>query len=307
VVQAAGRTWVPGWPCAVGQTLTALRHGPADPTVRYGAGVFWRGLRTPEGTATLRMEVRAAEGEVAAAAWGDGAGWALEAVPAMLGADDDPAGFPADRHARVAELARRFPYLRLPRTGLVMESLVPAVIEQKVTGSEAFAGYRRLVHFFGERAPGPGEGLRLWVPPSPEALVGIPSWDWLRLGIDPARSRAIVGAARVAPSLERAARVPAAEADRRLRSLRGIGVWTSAEIRVRSHGDADAVSFGDYNVARDVGWALTGRDGVDDDGLAELLEPFRPHRYRVQRLVELAGIRRPRRGARMPLRTHLPV
>ena len=306
-MQAVDRTWKPGWPCAVGQTLAVLRHGPADPTVRYGAGVFWRGLRTPEGNATLRLDVRAKDGEVVATAWGDGADWALEAVPAMLGAEDDPAGFPAERHARVAELARRFPYLRLPRTGLIMESLVPAVIEQRVAGTEAFAGYRRLVHFFGERAPGPGEGLRLWVPPSPKTLVSIPSWDWLRLGIDPARSHAVLGAASVAPSLERAARVPAAEADRRLRSLRGIGVWTSAEVRVRSHGDADAVSFGDYNVARDVGWALTGRDGVDDDGLAELLEPFRPHRYRVQRLVELAGIRRPRRGARMPLRRHLPV
>lgn len=298
---------MPAWPCAVGQTLAVLRHGPADPTVRYGAGVFWRGLRTPVGTATLRLEVRVTNGEIAATAWGDGAEWVVDAVPAMLGAEDDPTGFPAALHPRVADLARRFPHLRVPRTGLVMESLVPAVIEQKVTGKEAFAGYRRLVHFFGERAPGPGGDLRLWVPPAPETLVSIPSWDWLRLGIDPARSRAVVGAAKVARSLERAAGVPAAEADRRLRSLRGIGMWTSAEVRMRSHGDADAVSFGDYNVARDVGWALTGRDGLDDDGLAELLEPFRPHRYRVQRLVELAGIRRPRRGARMPLRTHLPV
>ena len=305
-MQAVERNWKPGWPCAVGQTLAVLRHGPADPTVRYGAGVYWRGLRTPQGAATLRIEVRAAN-EIAATAWGDGAGWALDAVPAMLGAADDPAGFAADRHPRVADLARSFPHLRVPRSGLVMESLVPAVIEQRVAGTEAFAGYRRLVHFFGERAPGPGVDLRLWVPPAPETLVGIPSWDWLRLGIDPARSRTVVGAARVASSLERAAGVPPAEADRRLRSLPGIGVWTSAEVRVRSHGDADAVSFGDYNVARDVGWALTGRDGMDDDGLAELLEPFRPHRYRVQRLVQLAGIRRPRRGARMPLRTHLPV
>jgi hypothetical protein len=45
---------------------------------------------------------------------------------------------------------------------------------------------------------------------------------------------------------------------------------------------------------------------VDDDGLAELLEPYRPHRYRVQRLVELAGLRRPRHGPRMAPRTHLP-
>lgn len=301
------RTWVPSWPCAVAQTLAVLRHGPADPTVRFGAGVYWRGMRTPDGPVSLRLEVSAADGEVRATAWGPGAGWAVGAVPAMLGADDDPAGFRPDRHPQVARLAHRFPNLRLPRTGLVMESLVPAIIEQRVTGKEAFAGYRRLVHFYGDRAPGPGADLRLWVPPAPQAVAAIPSWEWLRLGIDPARSRTIVGAARVAPSLERAAGVPPAEADRRLRSLPGVGVWTSAETRMRSHGDADAVSFGDYNVARDVGWALTGKDGVDDDGLAELLEPFRPHRYRVQRLVELAGVRRPRRGERMPLRTHLPV
>ncbi|WP_098484966.1 DNA-3-methyladenine glycosylase family protein [Georgenia soli] len=306
-MQVVERTWVPAWPCAVGQTLAVLRHGPADPTVRFGAGVYWRGMRTPAGPATLRLEVSAADGGIRAAAWGAGAAWAVGAVPAMLGAEDDPSGFRPDRHPQVARLAHHFPHLRLPRTGLVMESLVPAIIEQRVTGTEAFAGHRRLVHFYGERAPGPGADLRLWVPPTPQTLAAIPSWQWLRLGIDPARSRTIVGAARVAPSLERAAGVSAADADLRLRSLPGIGVWTSAETRMRSHGDADAVSFGDYNVARDVGWALTGKDGVDDDGLAELLEPFRPHRYRVQRLVELAGIRRPRRGARMPLRTHLPV
>ena len=31
---------------------------------------------------------------------------------------------------------------------------VPAIIEQKVTGQEAFAGYRRLVRSYGEPAPG---------------------------------------------------------------------------------------------------------------------------------------------------------
>jgi 3-methyladenine DNA glycosylase/8-oxoguanine DNA glycosylase len=93
--------------------------------------------------------------------------------------------------------------------------------------------------------------------------------------------------------------------DRLLRSLPGIGVWTSAETRSRAHGDADAVSFGDYHIAKNVGYALTG-EAVDDDGLAELLEPYRPHRYRVQRLVELARAGRPRRGARMAPRTHLP-
>ena len=76
-------------------------------------------------------------------------------------------------------------------------------------------------------------------------------------------------------------------------------------MRQRAHGDADAVSFGDYHVAKNIGWALTGTP-VDDDGLADLLEPYRPHRYRVQRLLELDGARRPRRGPRMSPRTHLP-
>jgi 3-methyladenine DNA glycosylase/8-oxoguanine DNA glycosylase len=134
----------------------------------------------------------------------------------------------------------------------------------------------------------------------------VPSWEWLRMHVDPARSRAVVRAAQVAPAIERTAAVPAEEADRRLRSLPGIGVWTSAEVRFRAHGDADAVSFGDYHIAKNVGWALTGRE-VDDDGLAELLEPYRPHRYRVQRLVELAGLGRPRHGPRMAPRRHLPV
>jgi 3-methyladenine DNA glycosylase/8-oxoguanine DNA glycosylase len=133
----------------------------------------------------------------------------------------------------------------------------------------------------------------------------IPSWEWLRLHIDPARSRAVVQAAKVAASLERTVGLPGDEVDRRLRSLPGIGVWTSAEVRFRAHGDADAVSFGDYHVAKNVGWALTG-EAVDDDGMAELLEPYRPHRYRVQRLVELSGSGRPRRGPRMAPRTHLP-
>ena len=62
-----------------------------------------------------------------------------EQLPAMLGADDDPSGFEPHHHAVVAEAWRRSPHWRVPKSGLVMESLVPAVIEQKVTGKEAFA------------------------------------------------------------------------------------------------------------------------------------------------------------------------
>lgn len=300
------RLWRPDWPCPVGVVLSPGRRGSGDPTYRIDPdGTIWRGIRTPAGIATLKVTSRPQAAEVYAAAWGPGAEWALEQLPAMLGAEDDPTGF-EPKHPAIADAHRRHPHWRVGRTGLVMEALVPAVIEQKVTGQEAFAGFRQLVYRFGERAPGPGGQEKLWVQPSPEQLRMIPSWEWLKMHIDPARSRTAVRAAQLASAIERTAGVVGEEADRRLRSIPGIGVWTSAEVRFRAHGDADAVSFGDYHIAKNVGWALTGAE-VDDDGLAELLEPYRPHRYRVQRLVELAGLHRPRRGPRMALRTHLPT
>jgi 3-methyladenine DNA glycosylase/8-oxoguanine DNA glycosylase len=300
------RRWRPGWPVPVAQVLATHRRGGGDPTYKIDlAGRHWRGLRTPEGPATLMIDSRPRAGEIHAAAFGPGAEWALESVPDLLGASDDPSGF-EPRHP-VLEQAHRFhQHWRLGRTGLVMESLLPAIIEQKVTGQEAFGGFRALVHRYGERAPGPGHDLDLWVQPHPEVLRSIPSWEWLKLHIDPARSRTVVLAARVADSLERLAGLAPDEVDRRLRSQPGIGIWTSAEVRSRALGDADAVSFGDYHVAKDIGWALTG-ECLDDAGLEELLEPWRPHRGRVQALVLLAGLRRPRHGPRMAPRTHLPV
>ncbi len=301
---SASRSWRPPWPCDVAQVLAPLRHGPGDPSYRISAdGTHWRGVRTPVGPATLAVGSTA--GTVDATAWGPGAEWVLEGLPRMLGAEDDPAGF-EPRHDVLREVWRRRPHLRIGASGLVMESLVPAIIEQKVTGQEAFAAYRRLLQRYGDAAPGPAAAQCLQVPPSAERLRAVPSWEWLRLPVDGARSRPIQLAARVAGALERAGRESPAEFDRRLRTIPGIGVWTSAETRARALGDADAISFGDYHVARDIGWALVGVE-LDDDGLAELLAPYAGHRLRVQRLVEAAGLRRPRRGPRMAPRTHLPV
>jgi 3-methyladenine DNA glycosylase/8-oxoguanine DNA glycosylase len=111
--------------------------------------------------------------------------------------------------------------------------------------------------------------------------------------------------AKHARALERLVDLPLAEADRRLRTIPGVGVWTSAEVRQRALGDADAISFGDYHVAKDVTWALTGRP-QDDAVMERLLEPYVGHRFRVQVLVGMGGLRRPRRAPRMTLPTHLP-
>lgn len=286
-------------------TLRVHRRGAGDPSYRIdGRGTHWRATRTPVGPATLALTQRN-DGTVEAEAWGEGAEWALDGVPRLLGADDDASGF-EPHHEVVAQLWRRHPHVRFGATGRVWESLLPSIIEQKVTGKEAFGGYRQLVRRHGSPAPGPAGDAGLMLPPDAHTVRRIPSWEWLRLHIDPQRARTAVTAARVADSLDRTVDVAPDEADRRLRSLPGVGVWTSAEVRQRALGHADAVSFFDYHVAANIGWALTGTP-VDDDALAVLLEPYRPHRARVQRLIEVAGLRRPRRGPRMSLPTHYPA
>ena len=163
-----------------------------------------------------------------------------------------------------------------------------------------------LVRRYGDPAPGPGRGLGMRVPPSPAQLAAIPSWGWLRAGVSPQRSDTVARVARVATRLEETSGMPLHLARRRLVSVPGVGVWTAAETAHRALGDPDAVSFGDYHVAANIGWALTGHP-VDDQGLVELLRPYAGHRYRVQRLLELGGHHRPRRGPRMSTPTHLPV
>jgi 3-methyladenine DNA glycosylase/8-oxoguanine DNA glycosylase len=251
-------------------------------------------------------------------AWGPGAEWALDGLPLLLGdADRTAEEFrPLAEHTRLVEAARRFPGWRVPRSRAVFEALTMAVIEQVVTGKESGRSLRLLVCGLGEPAPGPvppapagrtdRQPRSLVVPPEPQAWVRLPSWEWLRAGVEQRRSSTVIRAARVADRLEATVRRSPAEVEVALRSVPGIGRWTAAEVRQRAHGDADAFSFDDYHVAKDVSWALTGQV-LDDDGCAEVIAPYVGHRYRVQRLLELARVHRPRRGPRMVLPRHTPA
>ena len=129
------RRWQPGYVLDVAALIGPLRHGRGDPTCRIDeAGVVWRVCSTPTGPATTR--IRRSGTEVVADAWGDGADWVLDGLPALLGADDDDAGF-VGHHPVVAEARHRMPGLRLGACGAVWDVLFAAILEQKVTGTEA--------------------------------------------------------------------------------------------------------------------------------------------------------------------------
>ncbi|MDT0321734.1 DNA-3-methyladenine glycosylase family protein [Streptomyces millisiae] len=274
-----------------------LRRGPYDPAFQAAAdGTLWRASRTPLGPATLRL-AQGAGGALAATAWGPGADWALDTLPALLGADDDPAAFVA-HHPLVAESLRRHRGLRLVRTGLVLESLIPSILEQRVTTEEAYRAWRLLLRRFGEPAPGPGGELGLCVPPEPRTWVLLPSWEWHLAGVDGKRSAAVVRAARVARRMEEAAAMPLPEALARLQAVPGIGPWTAAETLQRSNGAPDAVTVGDLHLPGVVGHALAGERDADDERMLELLAPYAGQRYRATRLILLAGVVPPRRAPR---------
>lgn len=299
--RAVTTTWRPQLPVDVRRTLSPLSRGAGDPTHRVEPdGSLWRTTCTPDGPATYRLVQRGLH-EVDATAWGPGAERVVAGLADLLGGRDAAEGF-VPGHRLLADTAARHPGLRVPRTGNVFEALVPAVLEQKVTGREARAAFRTLVLRWGAPAPGPAPtGMR--VPPPAEVWRRVPSWEWHRAGVDPKRSRTICQATLVAPRLEQAVGMTPEQAAVRLGSVPGIGPWTVAEISQRALGDTDALSVGDVHLSQFVGWALIGRP-VDDDGMVELLAPWRPHRYRVVRLLELSGATKPRFGPRLTIQDH---
>ena len=336
----------------VRRTLSVQGRGAGDPTFRTDeAGAIWRTSLTPDGPATIRVlpgrtavlvntvlvntgredqspgtaeEAPEVSTRVRAQAWGPGAQWLLDALPGALGLHDDISGFDAlipDAHPVIKDAARRHPGLRIGRSGRLMEALVPAILEQKVVVLEAHRAWRILLAKYGTPPPGPApRGMRVF--PDPKTWRRIPSWDWHRAGVEGVRAETIIRAASVADSLERLLDLSHEEADRKLRTIPGIGVWTSAEARQRAAGDPDAVSVGDYHLKNVVGWALAGKRRSTDEEMLALLEPFKGHRHRATRLIGLsrgtgtaarpagAGIARygtggpPRRGPRMPVRDY---
>ncbi len=276
----------------------ALTIGPigSGPSMRVLNGEVWRATFTPDGPATVHLVH--SNGFVEVEAWGPGAAWAAAGAAALCGEEDDDSGF-QPVHPLLAEVQRRHPGLRLPKTRAVFEALVPVVLAQKVAGEEAHRSYRGLLKELGEPAPGPAG---LTVPPSAAVLARTPYWTFHKLGVERRRAEVIIRAARSASRLEEALTMDLLSAHRRLEAFPGVGAWTAAKVAQVALGDPDAVQVGDYHLPHTIAYALEGKVRSTDERMLELLEPYRGHRARVIRLIGVAGIVAPRFGPRMPLR-----
>lgn len=278
--------------------LGALAVCVGDPCQRWLGAELWRASAMGSGPVTYRV-VQVGSDRAEVTAWGPGAIELVSSAPQLLGGSDKPEEFQA-RSEVLRRAERRLVGLRLGRTGQVWEALAPAVLGQKVIGLDASMAWCRLVRRYGTRAPGPSpEGLL--VPPVPEVWASIPSWEWHAAGVEAKAARTLMGAAKRVGSIQKALERGEAPGQiyRMLESLPGVGPWTAAQVGQRAMGDADALSVGDYHLAELLGHPLAGRRLAETE-VEPFMEPWRPHRFRVERLLELSPhLRAPRRAPRL--------
>lgn len=290
--------------------LASLRNGFHDPTTRIEisplraqprstdgsrgiAARIERATLTPQGPGTIVVEI-SPEGECRANAWGPGAEWLKERVPRLTARSTEFRPIDA-RHHELARALRTIGHLHLPASDTPYHEVIPAVLGQRITATQALRQWVVLCERYGEPAPGP---LRLRLPPTPTRLQRVASWEFHQLGIEQQRARALLTVARHATYIDETRKLDGTRAREALMRLPGIGVWTAAVAIGVSHGDPDALPVGDFHVKNTVAWALNGRARGSDEEMLKTLEPYVGQRWQVARTLERAGLGAPRFGAR---------
>ena len=241
--------------------------GPSGPLV-FDAGRCPDGVRVEVwGCAATRLDARER---------------ALDDARAWLGWYDDVPDLVSltAGHSALQQAARSVGTVRLSRLPRVQEAVGRAVIEQLVQLVESRRSIAQLAAAIGQPA-----SRNLWCWPTAAMVARTPAYAMRRCGISLRNATALHASALDDAQLERV-RDDFAALDRRLRAIRGIGVWTSAQARL-ALGDPDAVSVGDHNLPSMVCHALADTDPAecDDALMLELLEPYRGQRGRVIQLI----------------------
>jgi 3-methyladenine DNA glycosylase/8-oxoguanine DNA glycosylase len=277
----------------VRRTVLALRNGPLDPTWLDAPGEVVHAFATPDGPGTIALLPR--PGDVLVRAWGPGTAFLLPRLGDLLGGRDDADGF-RPRHPWLADLARRSAGLRLALHPTPVETLVAVILQQRVAWKDAVRSWRLLCAAYGDPAPGP---YALLTAPEPRRVAELGYAAFHPHGVEHRRAVTVREACRRRGAIDRLRGLPAGEAYAKLQVLPGVGPWTAGMTAGHAFVDADAVPLGDLNLPSTVAHVLAGEERADDARMLELLEPFRPHRWRVLQLLLASGRTAPRHGPRI--------
>ncbi|MGY1753349.1 DNA-3-methyladenine glycosylase family protein [Blastococcus sp. SYSU D01042] len=280
----------------LGLTLAPFLMLAGDPAVQMRPGRFARASPTPEGPGTIVVTWDGRRPEAVVGTYGDGADWLVRQAPGMLGLLDDVSGF-APAAGPLRARWSRYRGDRVAASGSLWHDLAWFIVQQRIARHAAAAQWSRLVSALGSPAPGAND---LVVPPLPEAVARLTYGELHRLGIERQRAERLIAAARCAHRLLRNPILDRATALAALGAVRGVGPWTTSCLSAFTWGFPDTVITGDAGIPSMVAWLLAGERRADDQRMRQLLEPYRPHRYRVIRLA-LAGGGPPRRAHRAPV------
>ena len=196
-------------------------------------------------------------------------GTGQELAPFYALAESDPA---------LAELARQFRGLHLPRTATLFEALTIAILGQQISASVARTMRTLLIERYGARAE--FDGVTYFAFPRPEAVLSALPEELRELKLS--RSKAeyvrVIAAAALEPGWDELYELPDDEVARRLTALRGVGNWTAQWALVRGLARPDALPLGDLALRRGVSRLWLQGDAVTDREVSEMAERWRPWR-----------------------------
>lgn len=288
-------------PYDLDRTMSVLTMGRGNPCLRHNDAIAQLTLHTPEGPVAIAAS--RVDDRLKVIVDGAGRDWVEPHLAGIFGLEDDPSGFePGGQLQRPAE---KLAGLRLPRLPAISGRLTQIVLQQLISFRDACRAWRLLVRRYGEEVPG-SDGL--FHAPSSERLGRLAVHELMACEVLPRHARVVLQLAKQAAGIERlwdAGNDPTAidRLSEFLLKQPGVGPWTVGYLRGAGLGDADALVLGDYGHPHQVAYFFTGEEKGDDEQMLRLLEPYRPHRFRVLMLLILATPAPPRCGPRRtPLR-----
>jgi DNA-3-methyladenine glycosylase II len=251
--------------------LLAASAGPPDPCRRFRGGVLQLTFRMAEACASARVWQRR-DGTLGVRLWADDPAGAHDRLCDLLQLrlDHRPFLALAARDPLLRPLRGRMAGMRPHVLGSPEQALVRGVAGQLIRASEAYRIERRLV---ADLMPPAADADGLRVPPRAGDLRAAHPARFQRAGLSPARAALVGRAARL--DWDALAGRPTAELEARLRTIRGIGVWTAAVVLIRGFGRLERGLAGDLALIR-LTASLTGRpaDAEDSERLLERYGPW---------------------------------
>jgi 3-methyladenine DNA glycosylase/8-oxoguanine DNA glycosylase len=267
------------------RTFNLQRLGPYDPTTDLDDYVFRKAFCYRSRPAAIEVTRNGARLELCT--YGCDAEELIEETAAGLRQDDGYDNFRTE-DTGVLRLHRMLPGLRVVRVPWLYDMTCSAILQQRIRTVDAMRDWRRITLRFGSHAP---LGLRAF--PPPEVLASVPQFELERMGVDAKRAKALLRFAKEMQFVSLRPGMGFAQLRQTLLRVHGIGPWTTETVLGYGAGDTDAAIPGDLHLPRVVCYALAGEMAGTDERMMELLEPFRGHRFRIIRLLSMAGVDTP--------------